>query len=1493
VIKITKLIYNLILSVIILLVFLINPAKVCADQNTLNPSSAISSGGGTVAWTSPTNVYASDNSRASVSLGKGVISQYLQATGFGFTIPTTATINGIQVDIERYANNTLITDNSVRIIKGGTSSGDDKADTATGWPAADAYATYGGSTDLWGLTWAASDINNSTFGVALDIKNNKTGKDAAYIGYVDHIKITVYYTIPPTLTQNYFRWYVNNTNSSDVTDPWPSGSTDLSENASIGISDIPVENNDILRLRISVQVSSASMPANALSFKLKYAEIQGGECGGGDETWLDVAPISSTSSDWRGYDNTEVVNNSLLTSSKLSVSDIVETYTENNITALAPNSINVNQDAEWDWVLQNYNAKPGTSYCFKVVNYDDSDLNSYNNYPKLITALNFSPDLYQQHFRWRDDSSMLNTSFGWLSAEDVGYTGLARNIPIRLRFGVVNTGTTAAIDFQYLIEYAAKNGSVCGDDESFLAVPNSATFEPFEMADSNQFNNNDAVTSPLLTPLGTWSSGVAVESPSNKTGYLTIDNNFYTEIEYIIRATVNAGNNSKYCFRLTNSGSVENFTYSVYPEITLSFPILDEVSYRWSNDDGGEIHGTGGSSWYNDSWNYRIGTTITNSLTTNLDNFQIGFTIPTNSLISSGKMQPDCDDLRIIDNDGTTVLPYYIEAGTCNSADTRIWLNTSIIASGNKSVYVYYGNNSASNSENPISVFDFYDDFNGTSLDSSKWNAWNPYSWSSVNLSGGTLSLTGNSTGGTEYHGGILSTNTFSFSDNIVETKMKWIFGGTINTNGYYQASGIRITDQSLPATYDSGYQYYFNYFRYNGLFNTETHNYIFTKFTNGGYTDIGKLAVTNDNPANFEIRKVAWYSGPNQIYYYSTDNGNSFTTIYSAADTTWTLPTSKYIGLAISSKQGSDGTINALFDWIRVRKYASSNPTTNVGLETAKPATLSTTWKGNENSPITNQLPLSNIRLRYSIKNTGNLVAASYKLQYAPKGSAVNCELISSSNYEDVPTTTGTSQVVMSISSNFTNQEPTTNQLTSSASTFVAGKMIEYPSNQSDTVSLDYDQFTELEYNFQLTNYVANNATYCFRTSKVTGPLDFYTKVAELTAVNNNQPPNTPESPFVNNNSALTGQSSPVLGLTDHTPAFSAIFDDPNTSDTASYYQIQVNSQSDFNGISFWDSGKTAMFSCNENTRCADIIYSGSTLSDGVTYFWRIKFWDNSDSEGVWSASQQFSLNSPPVVSNVILNNNSDINLMENSSIGISWIGTVTDSDGYTNISTIRGKIFRSGIASSDNCILDDKNCYEDNACDLSDCSGNTCNAICQVNMMFFADPTDIGSTYELQNWKAWIGATDNNNEVGSTISSSDALDVISLNAFDITSSINYGFLIPGEDTKSSNRETVITNTGNRSLDFEISGDNLCTDYPGCTGYLIPAANQQYLSSNFTYGAGTTLSGTPAVINLNLPVSDNLPSNSRKTIYWGISIPEDEVFGSFSGSVQVLEVPR
>jgi len=117
---------------------------------------------------------------------------YLKATNFGFAIPAGATINGIRAEIEMITNNGTGGVENVRIVKGGVIGSTDKGIFNNNMPTTEISTFYGSSTDLWGETWTAEDINSSNFGFAYSVNIN------AKTVSVDHMAIVVTYTADVT-----------------------------------------------------------------------------------------------------------------------------------------------------------------------------------------------------------------------------------------------------------------------------------------------------------------------------------------------------------------------------------------------------------------------------------------------------------------------------------------------------------------------------------------------------------------------------------------------------------------------------------------------------------------------------------------------------------------------------------------------------------------------------------------------------------------------------------------------------------------------------------------------------------------------------------------------------------------------------------------------------------------------------------------------------------------------------------------------------------------------------------------------------------------------------------------------------------------------------------------------------------------------------------------------------------------------------------------------
>ncbi len=165
------------------------------SQGPLSPSSGVSvpRAGSNAPWMTPGNVTVSDNAYAECSVDPGTnVSEYLEATGFGFSISGTATIDGITVEIEK-GSLLSVTDEIVTLISSGSNIGTNHALAST-WPTSFTYVSYGGCSDLWGATLTPAIVNSPTFGIRLAYTKTICPACVSYNPDVDHIRITICYS---------------------------------------------------------------------------------------------------------------------------------------------------------------------------------------------------------------------------------------------------------------------------------------------------------------------------------------------------------------------------------------------------------------------------------------------------------------------------------------------------------------------------------------------------------------------------------------------------------------------------------------------------------------------------------------------------------------------------------------------------------------------------------------------------------------------------------------------------------------------------------------------------------------------------------------------------------------------------------------------------------------------------------------------------------------------------------------------------------------------------------------------------------------------------------------------------------------------------------------------------------------------------------------------------------------------------------------------------
>jgi hypothetical protein len=262
------------------------------------------------------------------------------------------------------------------------------------------------------------------------------------------------------------------------------------------------------------------------------------------------------------------------------------------------------------------------------------------------------------------------------------------------------------------------------------------------------------------------------------------------------------------------------------------------------------------------------------------------------------KAKLDYSDLRFTDDstsytndDWSYNYSYWLES------DKKAWVKIpSIAGSTQKTIYMYYGNSSATVVSNANNTLLLYDDFNDNSLDSSKWVQYSPGT-ATVTEANGILTL--NNGGGGINRPYLKSANEIFEDDVLVEFKArKESTGGQIMCQIHWD--GLAVGGYSTPNNsfmlYESG--------------NTSFNIY---SYINGTGSQLATTATAVG---------TTWHD-----YVFSYENthleASMDTTTISVTNTT--SFSNRYIGFAPRENTPTE------IDDVRVRKYTSVEPTTSI----------------------------------------------------------------------------------------------------------------------------------------------------------------------------------------------------------------------------------------------------------------------------------------------------------------------------------------------------------------------------------------------------------------------------------------------------------------------------------------------------------------------------------------------------------------------------------
>ena len=170
----------------------------------------------------------------------------------------------------------------------------------------------------------------------------------------------------------------------------------------------------------------------------------------------------------------------------------------------------------------------------------------------------------------------------------------------------------------------------------------------------------------------------------------------------------------------------KNHIYKVRVYIEIPFNGFDAVDdkYWWAFKPSSETltqainnnHFYALDPWYDSGWDYRKEITVSNKI----DNYKTLITVNKSSggdVDCEGHCNNDFSDIRFADAEGNLV-PYWIESYTSGST-AEIWVNNTY---NDETLYLYYGNSGASSASDGKETFEIFDDFSGTTRNSTLWD---------------------------------------------------------------------------------------------------------------------------------------------------------------------------------------------------------------------------------------------------------------------------------------------------------------------------------------------------------------------------------------------------------------------------------------------------------------------------------------------------------------------------------------------------------------------------------------------------------------------------------------------------------------------------------------------------------------------------------------------------------------------------------------------------
>ncbi len=486
---------------------------------------------------------------------------------------------------------------------------------------------------------------------------------------------------------------------------------------------------------------------------------------------------------------------------------------------------------------------------------------------------------------------------------------------------------------------------------------------------------------------------------------------------------------------------------------------------RWRLDDGGE--GVPDDEWFDQDWSSRSQIQVVNN-----DSETYTDAVVRVPLTYESDMNSDFSDLRFTASDGETIISHWTERVSANS-EADIWVAVPELPAGEQAtIFVYYGNSSASNTSDPDPLFGVVEDFESGSLANFSGEV-SEFDTSTSLAFGGDRGLVAVDTEGRTSDGGMYRTDQTVAQGEIIRYKQY------VDTADGADDIACTLFGVQAPGSNSNNYGVCINQF--NDTIALER-DVVF-----GGSSDVVLASSTVSYETGWYEVEIDWQSDDTIAVTLYDPSGDAVATP-TATDNTYS---SGGYGFTFWFQHGG---WDSLVSYPRI----TSRPDIFQGVPRSSGGA---TWSAPQNEPSGSFVTNDTARVRIAVENLGlDITDQNFRLEYVARGSAPSCESISFSEYQPVPSagSCGDAELCMTDSNFVSHNDSTTNALVNTIGTFVPGSIVAGTNNLTSTIDVLQDQYTELEYVLRATEE-ASNPEYCLVVSDDGEPLDFYERAAEF----------------------------------------------------------------------------------------------------------------------------------------------------------------------------------------------------------------------------------------------------------------------------------------------------------------------------------------------------------------------------------------------------------